>query len=333
MARSVEASPSPRPKALDLRADTRDSLRGFFYIGVATFFWGFSATLGRAAFTGRLLPNLGIHGVDPVILSQCRTGFSFLALALWLISRRGVSALRVPRLALAKLALLGLAGLAVSNYFYYLAIQRTNVATAIIVQYTAPVWVLLYMVARGTERLTASKMGTVLLAITGIALVIGLFRRGGIQLDVIGVAAALVASFSFAYYNVAGHYLLERYDRWTVLLYATLASSLFWIIVNPPNKIIAAHYSGGAWLFLAVFSFLSMLLPFTLYFAGLRLLVPTKAIIASCLEPVFAILIAAIALKEAIGLVQAIGIAMVLGAIVMAQKSGADPRPVTGPVD
>jgi drug/metabolite transporter (DMT)-like permease len=189
------------------------------------------------------------------------------------------------------------------------------------------------MVARGAERLTASTVGTVLIAITGIALVIGVFHRGGIQLDVVGVGAALVASFSFAYYNVAGHYLLERYDRWMLILYATLAASLFWMIINPPNKIVAAHYSGGAWLFLAVFSFLSMLLPFTFYFAGLKLLVPTKAIIASCLEPVFAILIAAIALKEAVGLVQAIGIAMVLGAIVLAQKSTSDPRPITGPVD
>jgi drug/metabolite transporter, DME family len=333
MARSLDSSPAPGAKSLESQGDTRDSLRGFFYIGAATFFWGFSATLGRAAFTGRLLPSLGIRDINPIILSQCRTGFSFFAIALWLIARRGLSALRVPRRDLAKLALLGLAGLAVSNYFYYLAIQRTNVATAIIVQYTAPVWVLLYMVVRGAERLTASKMGTVLLAITGIALVIGIFRRGGIQLDVIGVGAALVASFSFAYYNVAGHYLLERYDRWMVILYATLAASLFWIIINPPNKIIAAHYSGGAWVFLAVFSFLSMLLPFTLYFAGLELLVPTKAIIASCLEPVFAILIAAIALKEAVGLVQAIGIAMVLGAIVLAQRSGADPRPIAGPVD
>lgn len=332
MARSVDVSPSRAPKTLEPKGDPRDPLRGFLYIGAATFFWGLSATLGRAAFTGRLLPSLGIRGVDPVILSQCRTGFSFLALAIWLIAQRGISALAVPRRDLAKLVLLGLAGLAVSNYFYYLAIQRTNVATAIIVQYTAPVWVLLYMVARG-ERLTASKMGTVLLAITGIALVIGLFRRGGIQLDVIGIVAALVASFSFAYYNVAGHYLLERHDRWVVMLYATLAASLFWIIINPPNKIIAAHYSVGAWLFLAVFSFLSMLLPFTLYFTGLKLLVPTKAIIASCLEPVFAIVIAAMALKEAVGLVQGVGIAMVLSAIVLAQRSGSDPRPIAGPVD
>ena len=333
MAASDDSSPASGSKALKPETDAGDSLRGFLYIGTATFFWGLSATLGRAAFTGKLLPSLNIRGIDPVILSQCRTGFSFLALAVWLISRRGTSLLRVPGRDLAKLALLGLAGLAVSNYFYYLAIQRTNVATAITVQYTAPVWVLLYMVARRAERLTPSKIGSVLLAIVGIALVIGIYHRGGIQLDAIGVGAALLASFSFAYYNVAGHYLLERYDRWMVILYATLAASLFWILINPPNKIIAAHYSAGAWVFLAIFSLLSMLMPFTLYFAGLKLLVPTKAIIASCLEPVFAILIAAIALKESVGLVQAIGIAMVLGAIVLTQKSGSDPHPIAGPVD
>ncbi|MCU1271082.1 MAG: hypothetical protein JWN74_2376 [Acidobacteriaceae bacterium] len=309
------------------------SLRGFLYIGAAAFFWGVSASLGRAAFTGRLLPHSGIRSVDPIILSQCRTSFSFIAVALGLFMRRGFKPLRLPWQDLGKLFVLGLAGVAASNYFYYLAIQRTNVATAIIVQYTAPVWVLLYMVARGAERLTPSKIGSVLLAITGIALVIGLFRHGGFQLDVIGVIAALVAAFSFAYYNVGGYYLLARYDRWTVLLYTTLAASLFWLVVNPPNKVVAAHYSATTWLFLAVFSFLSVLLPFTFYFAGLERLAPTKAIIASCLEPVFSILIAAIALKEGVGLVQAIGIAMVLSAIVLAQRSGSDLRRITGPVD
>jgi drug/metabolite transporter (DMT)-like permease len=325
MTRSVDAQRS--------QADSRDPLRGFVYIGAATFFWGLSATLGRAAFTGRLLPNSGISSINPVILSQCRTGFSFLALAIWLLVRHGIQWLRVPGRDLVKLTMLGLAGLAVSNYCYYLAIERTNVATAIIVQYTSPVWVLLYMVARGAERITASKMATVLLAVAGIALVIGIFRRGGMELDVLGIGAALLASFSFAYYNIAGHYLLERHDRWIVLLYATMAATLFWTIVNPPTKIMAAHYSSSAWLFLAIFSLLSMLLPFTLYFTGLKLLVPTKAIIASCLEPVFAILIAAIALKETVGPVQSIGIAMVLGAIVLAQRSGAERTPTIGPVD
>jgi DME family drug/metabolite transporter len=333
MTQSASASSSPGSEVSELRGRRPGSLRGFLYIGAAAFFWGLSASLGRAAFTGRLLPSSGIRSVDPLILSQCRTSFSFLAVAVGLIVRRGLRPLRLPWRDLGKLFVLGLAGVAASNYFYYVAIQRTNVATAIIVQYTAPVWVLLYMVARGNERLTASKTGSVLLAIAGIALVIGLFRHGGIELDAIGVTAALVAAFSFAYYNIAGYYLLARYDRWTVLLHTTLAASLFWLVLNPPNKIVAAQYSATTWVFLALFSFLSVLLPFAFYFAGLELLVPTKAIVASCLEPVFSILIAAIALREVVGPVQAVGIAMVLSAIVLAQRSGSDIQRIAGPVD
>ena len=39
--------------------------------------------------------------------------------------------------------LVGVLGIAASNYTYYFAIQQTTVATAIILQYTAPVFVLL----------------------------------------------------------------------------------------------------------------------------------------------------------------------------------------------
>src|SRR5439155_18961294 len=125
--------------------------------------------------------------VSPVVLSQARTTFSFIVVLLALLIRRGWRELRLPGRDLLRLFVLGLGGVAASNYFYYLAIQRTNVATAIIVQYTAPVWVLLYMVLRRAERLSLSKMASVLLAIIGIALVIGLFGHGGLQLDTLGV--------------------------------------------------------------------------------------------------------------------------------------------------
>jgi drug/metabolite transporter, DME family len=307
---------TPAPEA----TQSGHSLRGYLYIAAAALLWGISATLGRAAFTGRLLPQCGIQSIDPLILSQCRTSFSFLVVALWLFSSRGWKRLTLPRGDVLRLFLLGVAGVAASNYFYYLAIQRTNVATAIIVQYTAPVWVLIYMVLRGAERPTPSRIGSVFLAIAGIALVIGLFGSRKLQLDTIGVLAGLVAAFSFSFYNVAGHFILIRYDRWIVLLYTTMAASAFWIIVNPPNKIAASHYSPTAWSFLFVFSLLSVLLPFTCYFAGLQRLEPTKAIIVSCLEPVFSILIAAAALKEIVTPLQAVGVAMVLGAILVVQK-------------
>lgn len=314
---------------------TAHAYRGFAYIGGAAVFWGISASLGRAAFTGRLLPGSDIKSITPLVLSQARTSFSFLAVLIGFLALGRARHLRISGKELARIFLLGLAGVAASNYFYYLAIQRTNVATAIIVQYTAPVWVLLYMLARGREKATFAKLLSVLLAITGIALVIGLFGGGKLHLDPKGILAALAAAFSFAYYNIAGHSILARHDRWFVLLYTTFSASLFWIVVNPPGRIAAAHYSLSAWLFLLVFAMLSVLIPFSFYFAGLQHLVPTKAIVASCLEPVFTVVIAAFALGESVHALQGLGIAMVLAAIIVVQRPsrGASASPVVEPVD
>lgn len=295
-------------------------LRGYLYIAGATFLWGISAALGRAAFTGRLLPaGRALAPIDPLILSQCRTSFSLLVLLPILVLLRGWRRLRLPLSDLGHMFLMGVLGVAASNYFYYLAIQRTNVATAITLQYTAPVWVLLYAFARGQNKPTAQRVAAVGLAVAGIALVIGIFSPGGFRLDGIGVTAAVLAAFSFAFYNIAGHGLLSRYDRWTVLLYALFSASLFWLVVNPPWKIAAAHYGSDQWIFLFGFSLISVLGPFALYFAGLQHLEPTRAIVVSCLEPVFSIIIAAIFLGELVRPAQAFGIVLVLIAIVVVQ--------------
>jgi len=227
--------------------------------------------------------------------------------------------LYVPVADFRRMFVLGILGVAASNYLYYLAIQRTNVATAIILQYTAPILVLVYTVARGLQKATIQRVAAVVLAVTGIALLIGIFGSGGFRLDAIGVLAALGAAFSFAFYNVGGHSILARHDRWTVLLYVILSASLFWIVVNPPWKVVAAHYSGSQWLFLLMFSLISVLAPFSLYFAGLQHLEPTRAIVVSCLEPVFSIVIAAVTLGEVMKPLQTVGIVLVLVAIVVVQ--------------
>ena len=294
--------------------------RGYFYIAIAAFWWGIAATLGRAAFTGRLLPHAkALPPIDPLILSQSRAGFSFLVLLPVLVMSRGWRRIQLPAADLRRMLLLGVLGVAASNYFYYLAIQRTNVGTAIILQYTAPVWVLLYTAARGMQRATVQRVSAVGLAVAGIALVLGILSGKGLRLDLIGVGAALLAAFSFAFYNVAAHSILARHDRWIVLLYAIFSASLFWTVVNPPWKIVAAHYSPAQWLFLLIFSLVSVMAPFSFYFAGLQHLEPTRAIVVSCLEPVFSILLAAVVLGELMRPMQALGIVLVLVAIVVVQ--------------
>ena len=300
------------------------------FIGAAAFLWGVSAALGRAVFTGKLpLSGQAQHPIDPVILSQTRTSFSLLVLLPLLVGWGGWRRIKLPTPDLIQCLVLGMLGVAASNYFYYLAIQRTSVAIAIIVQYTAPVWVLLYVVARGQQKLSAQKVSAVGVALAGIALTIGIVGAESAQplhLDRWGLIAALIASFSFAFYNVGGHGLLARYDRWRVLVWTLMSAAVFWLFWNPPWKVVAARYTPAQWGFLFIFSMISVLGSFSLYFLGLQHLEPTRAIIASCLEPVFSILLAAAFLGEGVRPVQMLGIVLVLSAIVIVQLPGRGAR-------
>jgi len=253
-----------------------------------------------------------------MILAQSRTTFSFFVLLVILLLLRGRKGLQLPRRDLLHTILLGILGVAASNYFYYLAIQKTNVATAIILQYTAPAWVLLYLVARGQQKATVQRVTAVALAVLGSALAIGV-GGGGFRSNALGLMAAVLASFSFAFYNLGGHDILARHDRWKILLYTLASATAFWIVVNPPWKIVAAQYEAGQWLFLVVFAMTSVLLPFSLYFAGLQHLDATSAIVGSCLEPVFSIVIAAVVLGEGVRPLQALGVIIVLAAIILVE--------------
>ena len=293
--------------------------------------------MGRAMFTGRFGGAHALRPIDPLILAQSRSTIALLILAPLLLVRQR-STLSVRKSHVAQFFLLGILGLCGANYFYYFAIQKTSVATAIVLQYVAPVWVLLYMLARGRQRPTLLRVSGVLLAVIGCAFAVGeIAARGSfpwlaisaVRFNKVGVIAAELAAITFAFYNVYGQHLLQLYHRWTVLVYSLLGASVFWIVVNPPWKIAAQHYSAGQWLFMLVFAVGSMLIPFALYFTGLQYLDPTRAVVTACLEPVWAILLTALILGEWVSPMQLLGIAIVLAAVILIQRPDRAAREAT----
>jgi drug/metabolite transporter (DMT)-like permease len=180
------------------------------------------------------------------------------------------------------------------------------------------VWVLIYMVMRGRERATVQKSAAALVAMIGTALAIGVFHSN-VQLSAVAIASALLASFGYAFYNIAGQGLVTRNHPFTVMFYVLLSSALLWLVVDPPWRLLEQHYSREQWEFLFAFACLSMVLPYMLYLSGLKYLDPTRAVITSCLEPVFAILFAVLFVNEALRALQVAGIVAVLVATVMVQ--------------
>lgn len=290
--------------------------RGYFFIAIATVCWGAAATFGKAVFNGSLFAGNAL--ISALVLTQTRTSISVAVFGLLLLLRYGRPIFQINQRDLVLCTLVGTLGVACSNYFYYLAVQLSSVSLAITVQYISPVWVLLYMVLRGRERATAQKTLAALVAMLGTALTIGVFQSN-IKLSTPAVAAALIASFGFAFYNIASPGLVRRSHQLTIMFYVLLGAAVMWLVVNPPWRLVAQHYTRGQWEFLFAFACLSMVLPYIFYFTGLKYMDPTRAVITSCLEPVFAILFAVSFVHERLRALQVVGILAVLAATVMVQ--------------
>ncbi|MDE3057962.1 MAG: EamA family transporter [Bacteroidota bacterium] len=295
-----------------LRAGRR--LKGYLFIAVAASLWGISATVAKMLFN---------RAIDPLIIVQTRVSIAFIVLLIYF----GAARREVLRISLRDVPLffyVGICGLAGSNYFYYAAIKESNVATSILVQYTAPVMVALYATVVQREAMTKFKAAALLFSMTGIVLAVGGYDPNLLRGSLKGIANAFAAAVSFSIFNIAGKPLTMKYSVWTTLIYVLGAATVFWLFVNSPAAIVHAHYSPDNWLVFTLVSTISILLPYIFYFSGLRFIEPTRAIITSTLEPVVAIVSAFLVLGGAMSFIQIVGVVFVLAAIGLLQVKPRD---------
>lgn len=267
------------------------------------------------------VPPLGMT-VDPVVLSGARAFSAFAALIIYLvISRR--YALRISWRHLPFFALFGVVGLAGVHFTYFKAISYTNVATAILLEYLAPVIVLIVSVIFLGQRLTWTLPTGVGLSILGCALVVGVIGGDGLAVSPEGIAWGLASAVFFAAYSLMGRYAARRFSPWTTLVYGLGFASIFWLLyLGGPwgaADAFAAPASTAAVLFIAV---ASTIIPFAAFLKALHYIDPTRATIVATLEPVIAGVAAFVALGETFGAIQMLGGVLVLGAIMLIQAPG-----------
>ena len=254
-------------------------------------------------------------------LNWCRSNIKLTSLAVFFLFKNP-SVLKFSIRDVPLFILVGVCGVAGSNYFYYYAIKESNVATAILVQYSAPMMVALYAVIVQHERMTKFKAISLLCSTVGIFLAVG-GLSGLLVANHTGILFALIAAVAYSIFNIAGKRLMKRYSIWSSLIFSLGAASLFWLFVQSPLAIIDAGYSGSDWGIFALVSTTSILVPYSLYFLGLRILSPTRAIITSTLEPVVAITTAYVFLGGTMEPTQIAGAILVIGAIVLLEVSSA----------
>lgn len=268
------------------------------FVVLAVALWGGSASLAKFLFQTRY---------DPLIISQTRSSLSFVLLAAYfLVVDRSVFRIRWGELY--KFALIGIVGIAATNFTYYFTVKESTVATAILVQNVAPVVVMIYAVAVSKEEeLNGIKVISLMLALCGCFFAVSGGSLSDVKLAGWSLITAPVSMLTYAFMLIFSKHTLRRYGVWTTLVGGLGFAAVFWLFVNPPWAIAAMGYDIGDWGIFLGFAVASILLPYIFFTKGLKILEATTVGILTTLEPVIAITVAWIALGESIDAVQVAG--------------------------
>jgi drug/metabolite transporter (DMT)-like permease len=286
------------------------TIRGLIFMLVAVIFWGGSASLAKILIVTRF---------DTLIISQTRTTLTFILLLIFFtLTKRSV--FRVQTGDLWKLAVLGIIGVAVTNFTYYYTVKESSVATAILVQYTAPVWIVLYsaMIAK-SEKLDHIIVISLIIALVGCNFAVTGGTWNNITLKGWAIVTGPLSAFTYAYQVIGTKQLLKRYSVWTLLLYMFGFAAFFWLLINPPTQIMTKNYTIEDWGILWMFAVVSILIPQTVFAMGLKILSASTVGVIGIMEPVFAIIIAYFMLHETLGYVQILGALLVVAAVGLLQ--------------
>jgi drug/metabolite transporter (DMT)-like permease len=296
-------------------------IAGYIYAAAAAALWGIGGTVAKYLFG---------HGVTALALTQIRQTLSFaLLMGFLLFARRDLA--RIGPRDVPYFAVLGAGGLALVQISYYSAIARIQVAAGILLQYMAPVFILLYAAVFMKEKIKRAKLVSLAMAVAGCALVAGAYDVDFLKLNLAGVAWGLVSAVCFSFYTLFGQAGLRKYNAMTLFAYSCGFASIPWWIINPPSVFFATQYSPLIWLGFLYIALLGTIAPFLLYLKALERMEASRVSITSTLEPLVAGVVAFLFIGENMSLLQLAGGALVIGGIILLQRSPA-PELVSRPI-
>ena len=272
-------------------------------------------------------------GVTPAQLTFFRVVTVCAIAGVWLLIGNR-AAFRITRRQVAVMALLGVAGVALLQWTYAVAISLLPVGIALLLEYLAVLAVAVIARVFFRERVKARLWLAIGLVLVGLALVAQVGAGG--DLSVVGVLFGLAAAATLTLYFLVGERQVTATSPMVVAFWSMGFAALFWACFSGWWEFDPALFGrpvslGGTldtvvvplWALLAWNGVLGSFAPFLLSFLALKHLRATAAGIASSAEVLFAFAVAWLWLGEGLGPLQLAGAVLVLVAIVLAQTARA----------
>lgn len=199
----------------------------------------------------------------------------------------------------------------------------TTVATATLCYYFAPILVILASPLVLGEKLTLRKGICAAAALIGMVLVSGVTdgTQGGLQ-DWKGILFGLGAAVLYACVVLLNRKIdpMDAFDKAFAQLAIAAVTLLPYVFLT--EELSALQIAPDGWILLAVAGIVHTGIAYSLYFKSISHLPAQTSALLSYIDPIFAVLLSVLVLKESMSIAAFIGAAMILGAAIVSEQKG-----------
>lgn len=285
------------------------------------------------AINGTNLKALLDTGISAERLVQVRITGAFLILFV-IVAISRPRALRLRRAEIPWILAYGAVGVSLTQYLYFIALQVLPVGVALVLEFTAPFMVALWVRFAMHQRVNGRVWFGMIVAIPGLILIAQVWN--GFSVNALGLLAAFGAAAALAIYYLVGEHLQARpepRDSMSLTMWAMAAAALFWAIAQPvwsfpwqdlDGEGLPFGKDGSAVPILVLVAWMIVLgtvVPFFLATTALRFISAAQVSTLGMVEPLIASVVAWIALGQVLNPWQILGGAIVLTGVYLAEKA------------
>ncbi len=198
---------------------------------------------------------------------------------------------------------------------YFIAVLKATVSVAVLLLYTAPVYVTLFSPWLLRERSTKKGIIALILSIAGILLIIDIGKLE-FQGYPVGILAGIISGITYAFQIITSKYICQTYRGYTQAFWSFIIA----VLILLPVGLAPANVVSGNMVNLILLAIFPTILAVSLYFNGLKKVKAQSASILGLIEPVSAVILAVIILNEKISILELLGGALILAGAVLVTR-------------
>ena len=291
--------------------EEKSKLTGMILVILGASFWGVGGTVAQRLFQEDGIPVEWLVSTRLIV-----AGILLLILAMFFGKRREVFWVWKDKKSVFQLIIFGIFGMLAVQYTYMASISLGNAAVATLLQYLAPVFIILFLVLTRVNNLRKKDFIAVSLALSGTFLLLTDGSIGSLAVPFSAVVWGVLSGLALAFYTLYAGGLLKKWGSLNIVGWAMIIGGSSLGIFHPPWRVEMAAWTMETVFFLIFVIIFGTMLAFWFYLESLKYLLPQETSLLGSVEPLAAIVTAVLWLQIPYGAFQMVGTALILGMVV-----------------